>query len=252
MGEMKQRYLRAHRATDAGIGRDILLAGEAGTNTNDIRATIQPGTLYVYHNAQALWADIIGAVDDLSRGGPLPSPERIMGWIRWIAYTSSGRRQIRPLRSTVLTYWSRLREAVTRETNQQFPFVTGNLALPGMPPLVLPIEHHEKPIFDVKDLKLALLFQILVFSGCRPGSITESNCHRNSNEVPVYKDFELSLVKDNGGKVVLMLAMTIRYMKGRRGKEILFHEDLKEFGLGLCPVTLFLALAFADNGSNLI
>lgn len=26
-----------------------------------------------------------------------------------------------------------------------------------------------------------------------------------------------------------------------------FHEDLKDFGLGFCPVTLFLALAFTDN-----
>lgn len=32
--------------------------------------------------------------------------------------------------------------------------------------------------------------------------------------------------------------------------KICLHEDRKDFGLGLCPVTLFLALAFADDAFN--
>ena len=107
--------------------------------------------------------------------------------------------------------------------------------------MVLSTEKPEKPLFGADDLRalleylwcrdsyiyrderyrvqLAFLMQILVYSGCRPGAVTESNCHRGSNEVPLYKDFELSLVKNTKGTVVMLLTMTMRYMKGGRNKE---------------------------------
>lgn len=86
-------------------------------------------------------------------------------------------------------------------------FITGNIALPNQPELVLPIEKQNTPIFDTVDLRvvpkylwcrdsyvyrderyrvqLALLLQILAFSFCSPRAATEPNSH--TNEVPLYK-----------------------------------------------------------------
>ncbi|KAG0138794.1 hypothetical protein HOY82DRAFT_595323 [Tuber indicum] len=182
MGEREWMSLRARNAANVGIGRERLLAGEAEADSDKVRGTIQPGTLRVYQNAQALGAEYqnaLGEVDCLFTGGPLPALSRIMGWLRWLVYTGSYAR------------WY-----ISRPGNGFHPqsaiFVTGDIALPGMPPLLLPIEHQEKPIFDIEDLKV-----VLTHLWC---------CDK-----------------------------------------ILFHEDRKPFGLGLYLITLFLALAFADN-----
>lgn len=71
------------------------------------------------------------------------------------------------------------------------------------------MEKRDKPSFDSLDLgvvleylwcrdtylyqderyrvQLSFLLQVLLFSGCRPGAVIESNCHSGSNEVPLYK-----------------------------------------------------------------
>ena len=115
-------------------------------------------------------------------------------------------------------------------------------------------------------VQFALLFQIFTYTCCRPGAVVESTCHPNSNEVLTYgvsqyffsscffwsvadgnQDVKLSIV---GEEHIVMVEITFRYVKNRGQGEPLratLMENVKDYGYGLCPITLLLALAFADN-----
>jgi len=60
---------------------------------------------------------------------------------------------------------------------------------------------------------------------------------------------KLSIVA-NAGQNVVAAEITYRYVKNHRLKESFrstLIEDPKDYGYGLCPITLLLALAFADD-----
>ncbi|KAF8543127.1 hypothetical protein BDD12DRAFT_802326 [Trichophaea hybrida] len=95
---------------------------------------------------------------------------------------------------------------------------------------------------------MALIFQIFIYTCCRPGAFVESSSHSNSNEVMRYGDVELSILHTENGSVV-HAELSFRYVKNHRDKDVSrghMFGNKKPYGYGLCPVTL-LALAFADN-----
>ena len=60
---------------------------------------------------------------------------------------------------------------------------------------------------------------------------------------------KLSIVADQEENIV-MAEITFKYVKNHRHEKpfrCTLMEDVKGYGYGLCPITLLLALAFADN-----
>ena len=75
---------------------------------------VQPGTLYLYENAMKSWLEFHSraGIEDPLMAGQLPDFDRIKSWLRWLVYSSKGRENDHVFRSTLETYWSRLRVAI--------------------------------------------------------------------------------------------------------------------------------------------
>ncbi|KAF2272252.1 uncharacterized protein EI97DRAFT_504387 [Westerdykella ornata] len=89
------------------------------------------------------------------------------------------------------------------------------------------------------------------FYGLRPGKITESSHHWNSNEGILYKDVSLYLHRQEDKSLKYLLKINLRNRKHRRGVEgisqvITLYEE-KEPNTHACPVRWFLYLALADD-----
>jgi hypothetical protein len=117
-------------------------------------------------------------------------------------------------------------------------------------------------------VQFPLLLLMTAYTSSRPGALIESSCVRGSNDALCYGDVALRVLPnpEEPERHMLVMEVTLRFMKGKRNKSqpsvlskarisaaklillrttYIFHE--RDDNLALCPVSHFLALAFADD-----
>ena len=124
---------------------------------------------------------------------------------------------------------------------------------------VFPTERHR--------VQFAFIMLFMAYTGSRPGALLEGNDDPEEFQGVLYRDFKLVLLRDpeNPSLNKLVLHATLRHMKGREHQKkpyvsmicsnyfvltfistsYMFYE--RHDSLAFCPITLFLALAFADE-----
>lgn len=106
-------------------------------------------------------------------------------------------------------------------------------------------------LYERARIQIALLVLILVYTAARPGAIIESHAYYMTGQAMLYKDIKFTLLQNpDGGRPLMSLLLTFNLRKNERGDdgevyEQQIFEDLTS--REMCPVTLFLALAFADD-----
>ncbi|KAI9763324.1 MAG: hypothetical protein M1840_000589 [Geoglossum simile] len=179
-------------------------------------------------------------------------------------------------RSSLQTYWRFFGLLYAKQTGRQMDKLVAKEIQACINSLT--VEHNlgvmdgPKPLLDVNDLltilryhwtsdcrtfsherlrvQLALILLVAAYTATRPGAIVERPYVKGSNKVLCYKDIELTILRNPelGKRDVLVMGVTLLHTKGGQGqkkpKTYLFHEDTN---LVFCPITLFLALAFADK-----
>ncbi|TPX19903.1 hypothetical protein DIZ76_017697 [Coccidioides immitis] len=100
-------------------------------------------------------------------------------------------------------------------------------------------------------VQLLLLMLMTAYTSSRPGALIESGCARGSNDALRYRDVVLRVIPnpEQPDRHVLVMEVTLMYMKGKRNKSqpttYIFHE--RDDNLALCAISHFLALALADQ-----
>nr|KMM73308.1 hypothetical protein CPAG_09597 [Coccidioides posadasii RMSCC 3488] len=100
-------------------------------------------------------------------------------------------------------------------------------------------------------VQLPLLMLMTAYTSSRPGALIESGCARGSNDALRYRDVVLRVIPnpEQPDRHVLVMEVTLMYMKGKRNKSqpttYIFHE--RDDNLALCAISHFLALALADQ-----
>ncbi|TGO90359.1 hypothetical protein BPOR_0067g00010 [Botrytis porri] len=106
-------------------------------------------------------------------------------------------------------------------------------------------------LYERARVQIALLILMLVYTASRPGAVIDSHAYYMTGQAMRYKDIKLTLQQNpNGGRPLMSILFTFNLRKNERDdegevyKQQLF-EDLTS--RHMCPITLFLALAFADD-----
>ncbi|RPB05354.1 hypothetical protein L873DRAFT_786032 [Choiromyces venosus 120613-1] len=100
-------------------------------------------------------------------------------------------------------------------------------------------------------IQTILLMQIMAYTSSRPGALVESSAYNSTNECLTYKDMQLVVIRnttDDSGDALALIIRTTLLKGGRNIRELVEYilhaiSDLPLY----CPITFFLALAFADN-----
>ncbi|KAG0644545.1 hypothetical protein HOY80DRAFT_940028 [Tuber brumale] len=244
---------------------------------------VSKSTEHCYNDAVGLWwrfnKNHLGRMPT----NTLPSAHEIKNWIRYISL-GHGHLGNTPTQCTVQAYWRRLCCGLYRIMNEEFSepvcreindFIKGNIAPSGSPELYLTTVRRLKgnlPISDIKEMlwflwgqdqkvfaderyRIQLAFCVLFtsYTADRIGAIVESRTRLGTNRSLLYKHCHVGLMaarKDSPAE--LFLTIQRFHTKGDEGRErtvtpAILHQTTFDFGHGLDPLILFLALAFADD-----
>ncbi|ESZ91826.1 hypothetical protein SBOR_7778 [Sclerotinia borealis F-4128] len=105
-------------------------------------------------------------------------------------------------------------------------------------------------------IQLAFMIMLLAYTASRPSAIVESNAYHLTGQAMLYKDLKFSLQKDkDGDRPQMSLEVTFNFRKNKRFddgsvfQQLLFEDRESP---DMCPITAFLALAFADHAFSTI
>ncbi|KAH8603015.1 hypothetical protein B0O99DRAFT_18106 [Bisporella sp. PMI_857] len=102
-------------------------------------------------------------------------------------------------------------------------------------------------------VQLTIYLHLLAYTASRPGAIIVSSAYRGTNECILYQDFQVNVIPPldpDTDRPRITLTPRINLMKGGRDDPSKYIEmTMKENRMApyLCPVTMFLVLAFMDD-----
>ncbi|KAF5877807.1 uncharacterized protein Bfra_002177 [Botrytis fragariae] len=232
-----------------------------------------PPTLRGYNMIWKLWENYLAR---LNNANMKPTLRVLKGFFTMLAKERTGLLGKRLSVKTLIQYAIRFKSVYERKHNEELEsmpelrtFIKTSLAKS----LGLSTKTRPKPIASLNDLQdilgylwmndplnflyerarvqIALLILILVYTASRPGALIESHAYYMTGQSMRYKDIKFSLQQSlDGGRPLMSILFTFNLRKNERDdegevyKQQLF-EDLTS--RDICPITLFLALAFADD-----
>ncbi|CZR55738.1 uncharacterized protein PAC_05626 [Phialocephala subalpina] len=251
----------------APISREAALAEEEELNSTRHFPRVVPPSTKCYDRALARWRNFhIYKSEDpngcLKRGEPLPLVGKLKQFMKWIFESSVGILEDNLTLKSMKIAWYMFRSAYQRETYNTILVDVRKDVLYYIDTVIremgLSLARRRKLIADQLDTTHVTKFHpaVIEYTGMRAGSVVESSAYAGTNQALCYKDFELiGLRKPGGDGIELVLKVWFRYEKGNRGvgkdepaghvKWVTFYEDPS--CRGRCPVTYFLAHAFADG-----
>ncbi|KAF7880459.1 uncharacterized protein EAF02_007305 [Botrytis sinoallii] len=255
------------------LSLDNLLADFEAENFEKEPLSSVPPTLRGYNMIWKLWEDYLARLNDVN---VKPTLRVLKGFFTMLAKERSGLLGKRLSIKTLIQYTIRFKSVYERKHNEELEsmqelrtFIKTSLAKS----LGLSTKTRPKPIASLNDLQdilgylwmndplnflyerarvqIALLILILVYTASRPGAVIESHAYYMTGQSMRYKDIKFTLQQSpDGGRPLMSILFTFNLRKNERDdegevyKQQLF-EDLAS--RDMCPITLFLALAFADD-----